>query len=121
MRKGRSAVSQWLHYKDGMDYRQAACSVATSDRPDALFTYHGHFRPLVHMSRDCTLFLDINGIAYFISAANDNADTHIYRLSSDFLHIESLEACLWPGRFRKAFAVFQRDGLYYMLSSGCTG
>jgi hypothetical protein len=73
------------------------------------------------MSRDCTLYLDKDGTAYFISASRDNADMHVYRLTEDFLQIDSLVNVLWPGQHREAPAVFFKDGLYYMLTSGCTG
>ena len=72
------------------------------------------------MSRDCTVFHDTDG-AWFISAARDNRDLHIYRLSPDYLDIERLERVLWPGGLREAPTVFRRGDRLYMLTSGCTG
>ncbi|MGI6200247.1 MAG: family 43 glycosylhydrolase [Christensenellales bacterium] len=111
----------WAHYENGLDYLAAGCAVATCDTPDGDFVYHGWFNPYGYMSRDCTLFQDEDGTAYFISAARDNADMHVYRLSADYLNIDALVARLWPGEYREAPAVFRKDGLYYMLSSYCTG
>lgn len=111
----------WAHYENGVDYLAAGCAVATCDTPDGDFVYHGWFNPYGYMSRDCTLFQDEDGTAYFISAARDNADMHIYRLSADYLNIDALEARLWPGEFREAPAVFRQGDRYYMLSSYCTG
>ncbi len=111
----------WVHYENGENYREAACAVATCDVPDGDFVYHGHFNPFGYMSRDCTLFQEEDGTAYFISAARDNADLHIYRLQEDYLNIDSLVNRLWQGEYREAPAVFQRNGTYYMLTSFCTG
>lgn len=111
----------WVHYENGKDYTAAACAIATSGSPDSGFVYHGSFNPYGYMSRDCTLFQDDNGTAYFISAARDNADLHVYRLQADYLNVECLVHKLWQGEYREAPAVFKRKGKYYMLSSFCTG
>jgi len=73
------------------------------------------------MSRDCTLFQDDDGTAYFISAARDNADLHIYRLSDDYLSIDEHVKTLWPGQYREAPAMIKREGIYFLVTSGCTG
>lgn len=111
----------WAHYENGKDYRAAACAIATSDSPDSGFVYHGSFNPFGYMSRDCTLFRDDDGTAYFISAARDNADLHVYRLADDYLNVEALVHKLWQGEYREAPAVFKREDRYYMLTSFCTG
>jgi hypothetical protein len=111
----------WVHFENGINYNAAACAIATSDTPDGDFVYHGHFNPYGYMSRDCTLFQDDDGTAYFISAARDNADLHIYRLQDDYLNIDKLVVQVWPGEYREAPAVIKKDGLYYMCTSFCTG
>ncbi|GIN70674.1 hypothetical protein J14TS2_11490 [Bacillus sp. J14TS2] len=111
----------WAHFENGKDYKEAAAAIATCDTPDGDFIYHGHMNPFGYMSRDCTLFQDDDGTAYFISAARDNADLHVYRLSTDFLNVDKLVHRLWQGEYREAPAVFKRNGKYYMLSSFCTG
>jgi len=111
----------WLHWENGVDYSAARCGVLISDRIDGSYEYLYSFRPLGHMSRDCTLFKDDDGAAYFISAANHNADLHIYRLSEDYREIAALEMVLWPGESREAPAVFKRGQYYFMVTSGCTG
>ena len=73
------------------------------------------------MSRDCTLYHDDDGTAYFISAARGNADLHIYRLTDDYMNTECLVHKLWQGEYREAPAVFKRGDKYYMFSSFCTG
>ncbi|KQY21252.1 beta-xylosidase [Cellulomonas sp. Root485] len=110
----------WMHKEQAGNYSEARVAVASSATVDGTYTYHGSFRPLGHMSRDLTLFND-NGTAYLVSAARDNYDLHIYRLTSDYLGIDSLVANPWPGGHREAPAVFKRGSVYFMLTSGATG
>ena len=111
----------WMHWELPDNYQEARCAVAVCDTIDGDYTYLGSFRPIGHMSRDCTVFQDDDGSAYFISSARDNLDTHIYRLAPDYLSIDRLERVLWPGQQREAATVFKRRGIYFMLTSGCTG
>ena len=73
------------------------------------------------MSRDCTLFQEDDGTAYFISASRDNADLHVYRLTKDYMNVEALIHKLWQGEYREASAIVKRNGIYYMFTSFCTG
>lgn len=111
----------WIHFENGRDYNEAAAAVASCDAPDGDFVYHGHFNPYGHMSRDCTLFKDEDNTAYFISAARDNADIHVYRLAEDYMNVDKLVHRLWQGEYREAPAVVKGKNKYYMLSSFCTG
>lgn len=111
----------WVHFENGTDYREAAAALASCDTPDGDFVYHGHFNPYGYMSRDCTLFLDDDKTAYFISAARDNADLHVYRLTDDYMNVDCLVHRLWQGEYREAPAVAKIDGKYYMITSFCTG
>jgi hypothetical protein len=110
----------WMHKENGSDYGEARAAVASSATVDGAYTWHGSFRPLGHMSRDITLFND-NGTAYMISAANENYDLHIYRLSADHLSVAALVGNFWPGGHREAPAVFKRGSTYFVLTSGATG
>ena len=111
----------WMHYENGVSYKEAKCAVAVCDSIDGDYVYLGAFHPAGNMSRDCTLFVDDDGTAYFISAGRDNADTILYRLSEDYLAIDEQVKVLWPGQFREAASVCKRDGIYYMITSYCTG
>jgi hypothetical protein len=111
----------WAHYENGKDYSDAAALIATCDTPDGEFVYHGAFNPFGHMSRDCTLFKDEDGTAYFISASRDNLDLHIYRLTPDYMNVAKLVGTPFQAELREAPAVYKKDGKYYMLSSWCTG
>jgi hypothetical protein len=111
----------WMHKENGRDYGEARAAVATSSTVDGNYTYRGSFRPLNHMSRDITLFRDDDGTAYMISAANENADLHVYRLTADYLGVSALLHRLWQGSWREAPAMFKRNGVYFLLTSGATG
>lgn len=111
----------WAHYENGRNYDDARACIASCDTPDGDFVYHGSFNPYGHMSRDCTLFRDDDGKAYFLSAARDNLDLNIYLLTDDYLNVRRHVNTLWQGELREAPAVFKRDGRYYILTSWCTG
>ena len=111
----------WAHFENGKNYLDAAVAIATCDTPDGDFTYHGHFNPYGYMSRDCTLYQEEDGTAYFISASRDNADLHVYRLSDDYMNVDCLVHSLWQGEYREAPAVIKGKSHYYMISSFCTG
>ncbi len=111
----------WVHVENGMDYHEAAVGIAECDSPDGDFVYYGHFNPYGYMSRDCTLFQEEDGTAYFISAARDNADLHMYRLTDDYKNVKKLVHKLYQGEYREAPAVVKYNGMYHMLTSFCTG
>ncbi|MGW2963129.1 RICIN domain-containing protein [Streptomyces sp. NPDC001220] len=112
----------WMHKENGVDYSEARAAVAVSDTVDGSYTYQGSFRPLgQYMSRDITTFVDTDGTAYVVSAANENYDLQIYKLTADYTAIASLVANPWAGGHREAPALFKRNGVYFMLTSGATG
>ncbi|MFF7039792.1 RICIN domain-containing protein [Streptomyces massasporeus] len=112
----------WMHKENGTDYSEARAAVAVSDTVDGDYTWKGSFRPLgQHMSRDITVFVDTDGVGYMISAARENYDLQIYRLTADYTGIASLVANPWPGGHREAPALFKRGSVYFMLTSGATG
>jgi hypothetical protein len=112
----------WMHKENGTDYSEARAAVAVSDTVDGNYSWRGSFRPLgQHMSRDITVFVDTDGAGYMISAARENYDLHIYRLTADYTGIASLVADPWHGGHREAPALFKRGNVYFMLTSGATG
>ena len=111
----------WMHKEGQGGYSEARAAVAVADTPDGDFRYLGSLRPNGNMSRDDYLFKDDDGKAYFISAANDNADLKLYRLTDDYLKIDEEIATLFAGQYREAPVIFKRNRWYYLLSSFCTG
>ncbi|WP_232234625.1 RICIN domain-containing protein [Actinoplanes sp. N902-109] len=111
----------WMHKENGSDYGEARAAVASSSTVDGAYTYHGSFRPLnQYMSRDLTLYEE-GGTAYLISAADENRDLQIYRLTADYLQVASLVGNFWNDASREAPALFKRNGVYFMLTSGTSG
>lgn len=111
----------WMHWENGRDYSDARCAIADCGTVDGEYVFRGSFNPAGNMSRDCTLFQDDDGTAYFVSAARENADLIMYRLSPDYLSIEEQVKTLWPGQAREAPALMKRHGVYFLISSACTG
>ncbi|MFD3663001.1 RICIN domain-containing protein [Streptomyces sp. NPDC058659] len=111
----------WMHKENGSDYGEARAAVAVSSTVDGDYTWRGSFRPLGHMSRDITTFVDTDGTGYMISAANENADLHVYRLTPDYTAVEAQVQRLWAGQWREAPAMFKRGDVYFLLTSGATG
>jgi hypothetical protein len=111
----------WMHKENGRDYTEARAAVATSATVDGDYTYRGSFRPFnQHMSRDITAYVDDDGAGYMVSAARENLDLHVYRLTADYTNVATLVR-MWPGDHREAPALFRRNGVYFMLTSGATG
>jgi hypothetical protein len=109
----------WLHW-DGNSYADAEAGVFTCATVDGNYTLRGHFRPNDNMSRDDTLFKDDDGKAYFVSAANENADLMLYELSDDYLTIKRQVSRLSTAK-REAPAMFKQGGRYYIITSAATG
>ncbi|KAI9359544.1 putative beta-xylosidase, secreted [Zopfochytrium polystomum] len=110
----------WMHWENGYNYTQARTAVATSPTVTGNYTYLRSFRPLGYDSRDMTVFVDDDGTGYLVSATNSNADLNIYKLSPDYTNIDSLLTTIWKGSYREAPAVFKRDSVYFLLTSGAT-
>jgi len=111
----------WMHYEYGRDYSYARAAVAYSTDIEKPFTFVKSFRPFGNMSRDCTLYKDTDGTAYFFSAARENYDLAMYRLTDDYLDAKEQITTLWPGGHREAPALVKRGEYYFLMTSGCTG
>lgn len=110
----------WMHW-EGQNYAEAAAGVFSSSNVDGPYSFVRSFRPNNNMSRDDNLFKDDDGKAYFVSAANENADLIIYELSDDYLDVQRQLVTLWKGSYREAPALMKQDGRYYLVTSGATG
>jgi beta-xylosidase len=111
----------WMHYEYGRDYSYARAAVAVSSDIEKPFTFLKSFRPFNNMSRDCTLYKDEDGTAYFFSAARENYDMAMYKLTDDYLDAKEHITTLWPGGHREAPALLKRGDYYFLITSGCTG
>ena len=111
----------WMHYEYGRDYSYARAAIATSSDIEKPFTFVKSFRPFGNMSRDCTLYKDKDGSAYFFSSARENYDMILYKLTDDYTDVKKQIATLWPGGHREAPALVKRGKYYFLMTSGCTG
>ncbi|MFN8095524.1 MAG: glycoside hydrolase family 43 protein, partial [Vicinamibacteria bacterium] len=110
----------WLHV-DSADYKKAQAGVAVADRPTGPYRYIGSVRPDGGESRDMTLFQDDDGKAYLVYSSESNATMHVSLLSDDYLKPVGKVVRIFAEQSREAPAVFKRKGLYYIVTSGCTG
>ena len=73
------------------------------------------------MARDMQLFVDDDGKAYHIYSSEDNLTLQIAELSEDCLSHTGKYTRLAPAGHNEAPAIFKKDGIYWMITSGCTG
>lgn len=110
----------WAHKENSRGYSEARAIVATCDTPDGNYRYVKDFRPFGNESRDCTLYKDDDGSAYFISSTRGNTDLVCYRLTDNYLDVKE-QSIMLKGARREAPAVFKRNGVYFLITSACTG
>lgn len=138
----------WFH-ADGptttsnANYAAASTGVAISDSPSGPFRFIDRYR--LHtcpadqedmypssrgMARDMNLYIDDDNRAYIIYASEENLTLYISRLNEEYTYLDrSPEEAVYgidyvrvfPGAQREAPAIFKRQGLYYLITSGCTG
>lgn len=73
------------------------------------------------MSRDQTIFVDDDGTAYHIYSSEENLTIQIAELSEDYTSHTGRFVRVAPGGHNEAPAIFKRNGVYWMITSGCTG
>lgn len=73
------------------------------------------------MARDMTLYVDKDGKAYHIHASEENLTLHISELTDDYLGFTGNYIRVQPTGHNEAPSIFERNGKYYMITSGCTG
>ncbi|MFJ9908003.1 RICIN domain-containing protein [Streptomyces sp. NPDC101152] len=117
-----STYVMYMHI-DSTNYGDARVGVATSSTPCGPYTYRGSFRPLGNVSRDIGLFQDSDGTGYLLSEDRNNG-LHIYKLSADYLSVDSGVALLGSGGSANSYeapAMVKINGVYYLLASHLTG
>lgn len=124
-------------------YAAASAGVAVSKTPYGPFRFIERYRlntcpadqedmypQSKGMARDMNLFTDDDGTAYIIYSSEENLTLNISRLNDSYTYLatEPDEAVygvdyirLFPGAQREAPALFKRDGVYYLMTFGCTG
>ncbi len=126
----------WCHYvkypgNHGFTDGTAEAGLAVCDTINGSYEWLGHTRPIDSKGyvRDCTLYQDMDGSAYFIydrqtgdSWDGDDVDRclHIVKLSDDYLSFTDeyrrIDAAYW----REAAVLTFHDGYYFMITSDLT-
>jgi hypothetical protein len=116
-----STYVMYMHI-DSTNYGDARVGVATSSTPCGPYSYRGSFRPMGNLSRDLGLFQDTDGTGYLMSEDRNNG-LRIYKLSADYLSVDSLVATLGSSGSGsiEAPAMVKIGGTYYLLGSHLTG
>jgi hypothetical protein len=111
----------WMHFEFRRDYTAARAAIAWSDDIEKPFNYVKSFRPFNNMSRDCTLYKEEDGTAYFMSTSKENYDLELYLLTDDYLDAKEHITTIWPGGHREAPTLIKHGEYYFLFTSGCTG
>ena len=110
----------WFHLDDS-NYAFARAGLAISDSPTGPFEFVGSFRPNRHYVQDITVFKDRDNTAYLIHATEGDYSLCISRLTDDYLNLDGHFKMILTEQEREAPAVCVHNGVYYMVTSGCTG
>lgn len=73
------------------------------------------------MARDMTIFVDDDGKAYHVYSSEDNFTLQIAQLADDYMSHNGSFVRVAAGGQNEAPTVFKKDGVYWMITSGCTG
>lgn len=73
------------------------------------------------MSRDMTLYVDDDGVAYHIYSSEENLTLHIAELTNNYLDHTGKYIRIAPGGHNEAPTILKKDNTYWMITSGCTG
>lgn len=120
----------WCHYvkypgDHGDEEGTADAGVAICDTVNGEYQWLGHSRPIDDrgLVRDCTVYKDRDGSAYFIydrQEAKDNRCQHIVKLADDYLSFTDEYRRIDEAFWREAAAVVYHKGWYYMIMSDLT-
>ena len=109
----------WCHWESS-NYGASEAACFSSDKIDGTYRLEWSGRPLGIKSRDCNVFVDTDGTAYFISTTEENQHLGLFRLSDDYLSVVE-HTQLFPWQRREAPAIVKLGQRYFMFSSACTG
>ncbi len=114
----------WFHYvQSGKTHGESyEAGVAVASKVTGPFKFIKKIRPDDgQMCRDCSLFKDEDGKAYFIYASEENKTLHISLLTPDYLDCSGKWKRVLVDQVREAPAIFKRNGVYHMITSACWG
>ncbi len=91
-----------------------------SDTPKGPFKLLKTMQPNRQDSRDMTLFQDVDDTAYLVHSKDWNKTLNIARLTEDYLDVDGFYVSVIQDQEREAPALCIHEGIYYMVTSGCT-
>lgn len=109
----------WCHWESS-NYGASEAACFTCDSVNGAYKLEWCGRPLDVKSRDCNIFQDTDGTAYFISTTEENQHLGLFRLSDDYLRVEE-HTRLFAWQRREAPAIVRLSSRYFMFSSACSG
>lgn len=109
----------WCHWEAG-NYGASEAACFTCDKVDGAYELEWSGRPQGIKSRDCNIFVDDDGTAYFISTTDENRNLGLFQLADDYLSTQS-HTQLFSGQSREAPAIVRIANRYFMFSSACSG
>ena len=110
----------WGHWEINPWGTEEHAAVACCDKVAGDYIFVKHFVP-TDLSKDMTLFKDDDGTAYFIFDEGSHEDLRLCRLTADYLDIdEVVNSDMITETHREAPALFKRNGIYYLCTSGTT-
>jgi len=68
-----------------------------------------------------TLFQDVDGTAYLVHSKDWNKTMNIARLNDSYTDVDGFYISVLKDQEREAPALCYHEGIYYMVTSGCTG
>lgn len=126
----------WCHYvkypgNHGFTDGTAEAGVAVCDTVNGTYEWIGHTRPIDDKGyvRDCTLYKDRDGSAYFIydrqtgdswDGDDVNRCLYIVKLSDDYTSCTDEYVRIQEAYWREAATVTFHDGYYFMITSDLT-
>ncbi len=109
----------WCHYESS-NYGASEVGVFECDKINGDYKYVWSGRPLGVKSRDCNVFVDNDGTAYFISTIEENQHLGLFKLSDDYRSVVNYTE-LFKWQSREAPAIVRHGDTYFMLFSACSG
>lgn len=119
----------WCHYvkypgDHGDEEGTGDAGVAVCDRVNGTYEWLGYMRPIDDrgMVRDCTIYKDMDGSAYFIYDRQVGEDRclHIVKMSEDYLSFTGEYRRIECAYRREAASIVYYDGYYFMVTSDLT-
>ena len=120
--KSNGTFVLWAHHeRKGNGYNSAQVAVAVADNPRGPFKFVRAFRPNDQMSRDMTLFVDEQGVAWQVRSSEGNATLQLAKLTKDYLDCQPDFVRALEHTYPEAPALIYHDGWYHMIASHCSG